>query len=75
MSVFLKYKKESKSAFGGKFRLRLYFGDGCCKQNVLILRFFVTNILYLSTLASGTNFQKCHQYRNSVTTSILLSPN
>ena len=24
MSVFLKYKKESKSAFGGKFRFRLY---------------------------------------------------
>ena len=27
MSVFLKYKKESKSAFGGKFQLRQYFGD------------------------------------------------
>ena len=27
MSVFLKYKKESKSAFGGKFRLTLNLGD------------------------------------------------
>ena len=27
---------------------------------------FVINILYLLTLASDTNIQRCHQYRNSV---------
>ena len=27
MSVFLKYKKESKSAFGGKIQLRLSLGN------------------------------------------------
>ena len=38
MSVFLKYKKESKSAFGGKIQLKLSFGnihvgDGVCTRD------------------------------------------
>ena len=38
MSVFLKYKKESKSAFGGKIQLILSFGnidvgDGVCTRD------------------------------------------
>ena len=37
------------------------------------LAVFATNILYLLTQASGTNIQRCHQYRNSVTNTRKLS--
>ena len=44
------------------------------KMLVTVLAILVTNILYLLTLASGTNIQKCHQDLISVAYKLKLSP-